>query len=200
MTSTISHPIRPASLDVVSDLRVADSPAAALAVVLEQLQAVVGTLRDEQYAQRPVGAVDSSIGGHVRHCLDHVRALLGAIESGRLDYDHRERGTSIETDRAAALILLRTFRNRLDAIARDRDDDLVSLPLALLVMMTGDGRPVAMGTTVGREFAYVLSHTIHHNALIGVMVKLLGGWLPDRFGYAPSTIANLNRKAAACAR
>ena len=33
---------------------------------------------------------------------------------------------------------------------------------------------------------------------IGTMVKLLGGWLPDRFGYAPATLAYLRAKE--CAR
>jgi uncharacterized damage-inducible protein DinB len=53
-------------------------------------------------------------------------------------------------------------------------------------------------TTVGRELAFVLSHTVHHNALIAVMARTLGVPVPDLFGYAPSTIAHLEK--AACAR
>ncbi|MEO6435813.1 MAG: DinB family protein [Tepidisphaeraceae bacterium] len=190
MTSTLSHSIRPATLDVVAGFRDPEPPAVALSAVIEQLQAVVATLRDEQYTMRPVGVVDSSIGGHVRHCLDHVRALLSAIETGTLDYDHRERGTPIETDRAATLNLIRAFRNQLDALP----DDVLDRALRLSVLMTSDGLPMLVGSTVGREMAYVLSHTVHHNALIGTMVKILGGWLPDRFGYAPSTLAHLKGK------
>jgi uncharacterized damage-inducible protein DinB len=196
MTSTASRAVRPAILDIVANLRPADPPAAVLAAVLEQLQAAVGTLRDEDYAMRPVGVVDSSIGGHVRHCLDHVRALLNAIETGTLDYDHRERGTSIETDRSAALTLMRTLRNRLLALGDDHS--MIERPLKLSVMMTADGPPMVVGTTLGREMAYVLSHTIHHNALIGTVIRLLGGWLPERFGDAPSTVAHLRGKP--CAR
>ena len=54
--------------------------------------------------------------------------------------------------------------------------------------MTGFFDLAGRGSTVGRELAYVLSHTIHHNAIIGSMVKALGGVLPERFGYAPSTV------------
>jgi uncharacterized damage-inducible protein DinB len=54
--------------------------------------------------------------------------------------------------------------------------------------MAADADPVVVGTSVGRELAYVLSHTIHHNAIVGAMVKTLGGTPPQRFGYAPSTV------------
>src|SRR5438552_13176392 len=183
MISTLSRSVRPARLDVVASLAQTDPPAAALVAVLDQLKAVVGCLRDDQYAMRPVGVVDSSIGGHVRHCLDHVRALLGACDTGLLDYDQRDRGTSIESDRAAALGAIRALRNRLDMLP----DDILDRPIQLSVLMNSDGRPIEVGTTVGREMASVLSHTIHDSAPISTMVKILGGWLPDRFGYAPST-------------
>ena len=58
--------------------------------------------------------------------------------------------------------------------------------------------PTEVETTAGRELAFVLSHTIHHNALIDVMARTLGVPVPDRFGYAPSTIAHLEK--AACVR
>jgi hypothetical protein len=51
--------------------------------------------------------------------------------------------------------------------------------------------PTEVETTVGRELAFVLSHTVNHNALIAVMALTLGVPVPDRFGYAPSTIAHL---------
>ena len=50
--------------------------------LLRQLSIVVGKLTDSQYTQKPVGVVESSVGGHVRHCLDHVRSLLLAVEPG----------------------------------------------------------------------------------------------------------------------
>ena len=44
-----------------------------LIALLQQLADVVDRLDDGQYVQKPVGVVPSSVGGHVRHCLDHVR-------------------------------------------------------------------------------------------------------------------------------
>src|SRR5262249_7606644 len=57
----------------------------------------VRAMRDEQYRRKPVGVVSSTVGGHVRHCLDHVEALLAGLEEGELSYDHRQRGTEVET-------------------------------------------------------------------------------------------------------
>jgi hypothetical protein len=65
-------------------------------------------------------------------------------------------------------------------------------------VVSADLPPVEADTSVGRELVFVLSQTAHHNALIGVMAKTLGVPLPEFFGYAPSTIAYLERSA--CAR
>ena len=46
--------------------------------------------------------------------------------------------------------------------------------------------------------AYVLSHTIHHNAIVAGIVKSLGVTPPETFGYAPSTL-RASRVAQACA-
>ena len=196
MISTLTRSTRPAALEPAASMAVNEPPAITLMTILQQLQAVIGCLRDEQYSMKPVGVVQSSIAAHVRHCLDHVRALLGAIETGELDYDQRDRGTAIETDRAAALAAIKSMRNRLANLS----DGVIDQPLRLSVLMTCDGVPFRFETTVGREMAYVLSHTIHHNALVATMVKTLGGWLPDRFGYAPATIAHEKATATACAR
>jgi uncharacterized damage-inducible protein DinB len=163
------------------------SPAWPLAALLSELAGVIGQLTDGDYVRKPVGVIPGSVGGHVRHCLDHVTALLGAAVTGRLDYDHRARGTPVETDRSAALAALRAAEGQLDLLT----PDACTRPLRLRVLLTAEGEPVEVGTTVGRELAYVLSHTIHHNAIVGAMVKTLGGTPPERFGYAPSTIRNV---------
>jgi uncharacterized damage-inducible protein DinB len=70
--------------------------------------------------------------------------------------------------------------------------------VVLEALVASDRPPVEALTSAERELAFVVSHTIHHNALVRVMVKLLGANVPADFGYAPSTIAN--RKARPCVR
>lgn len=165
------------------------SPAAPLAAMLRELADVLRNLTDAQYGLKPVGVIPGSIGGHVRHCLDHVGALLAAMASGRLDYDHRQRDTEIERSQTAAITALEALSEQLDDLS---PMDLAA-PLQLRVMMTAEGEALDLASSVGRELAYVFSHTIHHNAIVGAMVKTLGGSTPSRFGYAPSTIRYSSR-------
>lgn len=180
----------------------AGSVAEALVTLLRQLSDVVRRLSDAEYAQKPVGVVESSVGGHVRHCLDHVRSLLDAIQTGDLNYDHRRRGTTIESSPDAAIKQMEALVLELRELDDDNDDDddelVLEMPLRVTVLMSADAAPIQVSSSVGRELAYVLAHTVHHNALIGAMVKTLGGWVPDRFGYAPSTLRHM--EARSCAR
>lgn len=152
--------------------------------LMHDLATVVESLGDTQYTQNPVGVIRSSIGGHVRHCLDHVAALVAALRTGSLDYDHRERGTPIETDRWAARAAIGSLIEKV-RMSAPLDPDR---PIAVPVLVCADADPVTVYSSFGRETAYVISHTIHHAALIGAMVDTLGGRLPERFGYAPSTV------------
>lgn len=168
--------------------------ATALAGVLDGVARVVSSLSAMQYAARPVGEFDASIGGHVRHCLDHVRILLLAAESGCLDYESRRRGTPIEASLPAALAALARLREEvlaLPAAALDR-------PVLVLDRVAADGGPIGARSTLGRELMFVVSHTTHHNAIIAAMVRRLGLGIPEEFGYAPSTVVFL--EGAACAR
>jgi uncharacterized damage-inducible protein DinB len=167
---------------------------APLSALLQQLLDVVTRLSDSQYTQRPVGVVDSSVGAHVRHCLDHVRSLIDAIDTGELNYDNRRRGTMVESSCGAAADQIDELLGQLQSL----DDQMLDRPLNLTVLLSASDPPIRVITSVGRELAYVLAHTVHHNALVGAMVKTLGGWLPERFGYAPSTVKNMEIKS--CAR
>ena len=159
-----------------------------------QLVDVIRSLTDAQYRQKPVGLVPSSVGGHVRHCLDHVESLLAAAVTGQLNYDWRERGTPVESDRDAAMDLIEQQERRLIKLAWKP----ANLPLRLTVLVSPALSPVTVATTLGRELAFVHSHTVHHSALVAVMVQLLGRSVPEHFGYAPATIAHL--QSSPCAR
>lgn len=156
---------------------------AALSTLLDDLASVVASLDIEAYTARPVPRASGSIGEHVRHCLDHVASLLAAQSSAPLSYDHRARGTAVERDPAEALRRIM----RLKAALERRPLGSIEEPILVQARTSTSLDPATMFSTVGREVAFVVSHTIHHQALISVLLELLGQAAPDRFGYAPST-------------
>jgi uncharacterized damage-inducible protein DinB len=161
--------------------------------LLRQLARLLESLTDEQYTLKPAGVLPSSIGGHVRHSLDRVAGLLGGLREGVVDYDRRRHGPEVERSRRAALEALRRDEHELLTFPWEPDR-----PLRLSVLLTPDAPPAEVLTSPERELAFVSSHTVHHNALIAVIARLLGVALPEDFGYAPATIARL--RAQACAR
>lgn len=156
----------------------------ALADLLRQMASVVSHLAPEEYTDSDVPSISSSIGGHVRHCLDHVRALEQGLERGLIDYDVRRRDTLVERDRETAVLSLMAAAARLRPVT----DDVLSRIVVVRSQVSPDGRTVEAASSVGRELAFVVSHTIHHNAQIALLAHRLGTTrLPQRFGMAPST-------------
>lgn len=163
------------------------APLEALAGLVEQLAVVVGQLSDDQYTCPHVGWQSGSIGGHVRHCLDHIETLLSGVPGGQINYDARQRGTQIECDRRAALAHCEHLQRQLLLCGETPLERGVQV-----CTLFGPGQaPLRVNSTFGRELAFVHSHTIHHQAMIASLVRALGGPVPEYFGYAPSTIGYL---------
>ena len=55
-------------------------------------------------------------------------------------------------------------------------------------------------SSIGRELGFLLSHTIHHCALIAVMMRLRGLATPPGFGVAPATMRHRDAHPVAPAR
>jgi uncharacterized damage-inducible protein DinB len=160
------------------------TPADVLRRQLDELSVLVMSLDTAAYRARPVPEVSGSIGEHVRHCLDHIAALIGRDASGAtpLSYDRRQRGTEVEIDPAAALTQLMRMRAALEWWAHRRSDD----PVAVSSLVSGE-QSISGWSTLGREVAFVTSHTTHHKAVIALLLAVQGFAVPDRLGYAPST-------------
>lgn len=157
----------------------------ALLEVLEQGETLLAGLADDHYTTPVPVAFHATIGGHYRHCLDHVRSLLEAAGAGPLDYDRRERGTPVETSRHAALAVTRELWAgcaALPSACLNRP-----LPVTCKTSYATTGSQTA-DSTVGREAMYAVAHAVHHYALIRIMAGLLGVNLSADFGVAPSTL------------
>jgi uncharacterized damage-inducible protein DinB len=167
-------------------------PVSALLVPLADLAAVVGGIDDGTYVARTFAPVSGSIGEHVRHILDHIAAFASASVSEVLSYDHRERGTAVEQDRRAALRRIADLTATLTAQPPD-----LRTPVLVRTLVSRD-QEVTCASTLGRELAFVISHTIHHQAIVGLLLAARHEHVPTGFGLAPST--PLPARDAGCAR
>ncbi|MHC4260889.1 MAG: DinB family protein [Planctomycetota bacterium] len=151
-------------------------------VVLEQGLDVYAPLTTELYTAVPEGITPSAVGGHFRHIHDYYRCFVRGVESGRIDYDHRERDPRFEVDLMHAE---EELRGTIAALSELHDGDR-----ELIVKMDAadDGPGAWSHSTVARELRFLLSHTIHHYALIAMILKVQGFDCGSGFGVAPSTL------------
>ena len=152
---------------------------------LNQGESLLIEISDATFVHKLPAAFGASIGGHYRHCLDHFRSLLESAGEGDLNYDHRERGTVVETDRYAALNLTRELREGYERL----DCSVLARPLTVTCKTSyASSESECATSTVGRELMYCVAHAVHHYALIGVMGSLMELKMPLGFGVAPSTL------------
>ncbi len=165
--------------------------------VLKQGLEVLNELDDRVYPNIKHPFSDYGIGSHFRHCLDFYHAFLNGAEMGWIDYDNRQRDARIERDRLTAVQKIMEAVQGLERISwlHGHTSLMVRLENA------GDGleRSSWSSSSVMRELQALVSHTVHHFALIGVMLQLNGFEIPEEFGVAPSTLKRW-RLAPICAQ
>ena len=153
-------------------------------LLLEQCADVLRGLPPEAYAAGDDRCLGSSIGGHVRHCLEHYGSFFDGLDGGVLDYDQRARDRRLQVEVDAACSALRAT-----AAALARRLTFARLDRQVRVLAEGDESDGDVtASSIGRELGFLLSHTIHHCALIAVMMRLRGLATPPGFGVAPSTL------------
>ena len=154
-----------------------------LMTLLEQVRDLITLMPTPMYLARPAARVSGSVGEHVRHCLDHVSSFTAALAGEELSYDRRLRGTTVEMDPRTAVNEIERLFTRLERSAPTPPDH----PVTISALVEARKPPVTMRSTVARELAFVVHHTIHHCALIALLVEWQGGRVPHGFGVAPST-------------
>ncbi|MCX6937982.1 MAG: DinB family protein [Verrucomicrobia bacterium] len=152
---------------------------------LAQGRDLLAALGEAAYVRREPACFNSSIGGHLRHVIEHYESFLQARRTGVVDYEARARDARIENEPAYAVIRLEQLREELSALA---DDFLESTVEVRSEMVGREDAAVLNPSSVGRELEFLLSHTIHHYALIAVVCALGGKPTPVDFGVAPSTL------------
>lgn len=148
--------------------------------VLGQMSDLLTSLSSDRYRQS--NDSDGSIGQHTRHIIEFYECFSEGYKNGVVNYDSRRRNPLIETDPTVATNELQhvihalgniTGESQFTVLAESFGEDLIEVP-----------------SSVSREVLYLLEHTIHHMAIIRLLVKscCLDHDLPKEFGVAYSTL------------
>lgn len=149
-----------------------------LARAISLLDAIDSTV----YQNSSVAPYYSSIGSHLRHCLDFFDCIVNGLDNNQIDLTARKRDERIAMDRTAAKSkiyeLQQTFTSYLDTDTNyilHVTDDL------------GTGK-AEVSYTLESILAYANSHATHHYAIIGMLLYQLNVEVEiPGFGYNPST-------------
>jgi len=162
--------------------------------LLEDGLRLIERLDDEVYAKTSVLSPRSSVGAHLRHCVDFYKTFLSGLESGRIDYNCRQRDSLIETDRRYGIKEIQ----QLIAALRETLPIFRIAPI-LITSEDGSGRESWCGSSVVRELEFLRSHTIHHYSLVAILLRFEGIEPGEEFGVAPSTLRHWQAEAT-CAQ
>ena len=150
---------------------------------LEQGISFLETLPAETYHRKCDEVFSSSIGSHIRHNIDHYNVLIEGIVDARIDYDSRHRSPVIEQDPSEASAAM----SRLVDLLKTLESEDMDRPIE--IRMHDGGESAWSRSTLRRELQFLLSHTVHHYALVvSIATRYKVDQFPEGFGVAPSTL------------
>ncbi len=130
------------------------------------------------------GSGGSTIGAHARHILERFRCFFDGLDKGLIDYDDRQRGTLVERDVAAASAafaeLCERFANCPPSAFAER--------VAVRELVYHGGEQAVAASTPERELMGLITHGIHHLAMIAMIARAWDFPMPKDLGKAPSTV------------
>ena len=158
----------------------------------------MSSLNAELYTKTQACRYNSTIGGHVRHNLDHFICLEEGVKTGRVDYDARPRNEFLETNPDYAANKMAELVEFLNSLATSNLD----LPLKVKMDSNANHDEIQKwsDSSLRRELQFLISHTIHHYALIVTLCSADKVEPPNDFGVAPSTLRFRKSLDAQCAQ
>ena len=146
-----------------------------------QLRTIIHQLSDAEFTEKLELLNGSSIGQHVRHVLEFYICLSEGIKTGEVDYDKRVRNLSIENNPYYAIRLIDELSKVFCC------DEIAETPLTNTIEF--NGVDVVANSSVRRELIYLIEHSIHHYAIIGIALRsrFRNVEIPHHFGVAYST-------------
>lgn len=149
--------------------------------VLREAQKLLERMDDRLYTKVEAPTFTSSIGAQLRHCLDFYQCFLNGIKTNHVDYDQRERDEATEQSRGRAMERIEATAARLWKLSFADEQ---------ATLWVKQDAPYWSTSSLRRELQFLLSHLVHHQALIAVMLRVQGFVPHEEIGIAPATLAH----------
>lgn len=151
---------------------------------IEQCDQILGIVTQTNYTD--CSASSASIGAHIRHILDRFHCFFVGLTVDSIDYDARKRDPELEQNLEAARFALASVARRTEKLKEPRS------PAALIVVkesVLASSPAVEISSTLERELMGLITHSIHHLAIIALLARSFGHEIDSDFGKAASTLS-----------
>jgi len=156
--------------------------------ILAEVKRLILSLSEEQFVSPNKLFSGSSLGQHFRHLIEFYLAVQVGYKEGVICYDNRKRDLNIETKQDYAITVIAQIEHFLNAIKEDK-----SIVFEANYSVDDCKNSDQIKSSLYRELAYVLEHSIHHLAIVKIGFISLGLQVNENLGVAPSTVRN-NKK------
>lgn len=154
--------------------------------VLREAQKLLERLDDRIYTNVDAPMFASSIGAQLRHCLDFYQCFLTGVKTNKIDYDLRERDEVTEHNRTRAIERIEATATMLWKLALTEEQ---------ATLWVKQDSPYWSTSSLRRELQFLLSHLVHHQALVAVMLRVQGFVLNEDIGVAPATLEHRKERS-----
>lgn len=146
---------------------------------LSQLENILIQINDTEYTQAIEILNGQTIGKHVRHIVEFFQCLL--IADDVVCFDNRKREVLIENSTIYTLDRIKSIKQKIEFLDFNQ-------PIILRQLITDD--VIEVQSTIGRELIYCIDHSIHHFAIIKMVLRSDFPYISisEDFGIAYSTL------------
>jgi len=154
---------------------------------LVRMSDLLSDIGDDVYQFQSQLSPGGTVGGHFRHCIGFYQCLWEGLDTGCIDYDSRRREVEIEL---SPMIARRAAERILAEAWPEFESRSNGMPLRVR-----DSLAEWQASSLGRELGFAFSHTIHHLALISVLLRECGLEVSLETVVAPSSARHMCEQA-----
>lgn len=157
--------------------------------VLVELTQVLRSIPDITYGRKTLLNEEipaSSIGAHCRHIIEFYQGFIRGLSTGVIDYDSRARNSELESNRTLAIQQIEQISKELPVFIASFSS---TAPLDLQAQIDTQ-QVIKTQTTITRELIFLQTHSVHHQAMIALLMICFGLPTPSGLGVAISTRIN----------